>query len=264
MSRSIDKTVTVSAPPEAVWRALTDAEELKRWFPVDARVTPGAGGSIWISWGDGMEGEAPITAWEPGRRFQWTQDRGAVKMAVDFHIEGKGGTTVVRLVQSGFGDGPEWDDEFHMTSGGWSYFLQHLRWYLERHAGVPRDVLGLRDAVPLSRSEAFDRLIGPSGLSRERSLLSTPVGQRFETTTAAGDRISGTVLTASASTGQFGFTIRELNDAVLFLEMEPHEGGTRPGFWLSTYGLDVKQLADVRTRFAALYRGAFQTAERPV
>jgi len=33
-----------------------------------------------------------------------------VKLAIDFHVEAQGGKTVVRLVQSGFGAGPDWDD----------------------------------------------------------------------------------------------------------------------------------------------------------
>ncbi|HSR43367.1 MAG TPA: SRPBCC domain-containing protein [Longimicrobiales bacterium] len=59
----------IDAPAEAVWRALSDAEELRRWFPLDARVEPRPQGSIWPSWGPGCETEAPLHAWEPGRRL---------------------------------------------------------------------------------------------------------------------------------------------------------------------------------------------------
>ena len=233
MSRRIVKEVFVQAPPDVVWRALTDAEELKRWFPVDARVKPGLGGSIWISFGGGVEGEAPITAWEPNRRFEWTEARGAVKLAVDFQLEAKSGGTVVRLVNSGFGAGPDWDDEFHMTEAGWSYFLLQLRWYLERHRGQPRDLILFRELVPLTRAEALRRL-----------------------TTALGDRPSGTIVASSPDTGQMGFTISELDDAILFLEMEPARDGVRAGFWLSTWGLSADAVTRARERFGALYRSA--------
>jgi uncharacterized protein YndB with AHSA1/START domain len=233
VSRKIVKEVFVQAPPDVVWRALTDAEELTRWFPVDARVQPGKGGSIWISFGGGVEGTAPITEWEPNRRFEWTETRGAVKLAVDFQLEAKSGGTVVRLVNSGFGAGPDWDDEFHMTDGGWSYFMQHLRWYLERHRGTPRDLISFRERVPLTRAEAFRRL-----------------------TTALGDRLSGTIIAGSPDTGQMGCTIRELNDAILFLEMEPAPDGVRAGFWLSTYGLSADAVSQARKEYEALYRSA--------
>lgn len=261
MSRQIVKEVFIQAPPDVVWRALTEANELTRWFPVDARVRPGAGGSIWLSWGGGTEGEAPITAWEPNHRLQWTETRGAVKLAVDFHIEAKSGGTVVRLVNSGFGAGPDWDDEFHMTDGGWAYFTQHLRWYLERHPGTARDLTTFRESVTLTRGEAFLRLTGPGGLSKDDRLAAASPASAYETTTAHGDRLSGEILASSPDTGQLGLTIRELGDAVLFLEMEPSPEGARAGFWLSTYGLASDVLSRTRERFETLYRNALELAE---
>ena len=256
MSRSITKEVVVDAPPDVVWRTLTDAEELMRWFPVEARVEPGLGGSVWLSWGGGTEGTAPITCWEPGRRFGWTESREAHKLAVDFHIEGQGGRTVVRLVQSGFGDGPEWDDEFHMTQGGWNYFLEHLRWYLERHRGRPRDLICFREPIALSRPEALARLTRSLGLGGPEWIGAAAPGHRFSTRTASGDPAAGTVIAISGSTGQLGLTIDDLNHAVLFLEMEPATDGSRAGFWLSTYGLSAERLAQARERFGRLYREA--------
>jgi len=258
VSRKIVKEVFIQAPPDVVWRALTDAEELKRWFPVDARVQPGKGGSIWISFGGGVEGTAPITEWEPNRRFEWTETRGAVKLAVDFHLEAKSGGTVVRLVNSGFGAGPDWDDEFHMTEGGWAYFTQHLRWYLERHHGKPRDLITFREPVAMPRAEAFRRLTGPSGLSRDDRVATTPLGAAYETTTALGDRLSGTVIATSPGTWQLGLSIHELGDAILFLEMEPAPTGVRAGFWLSTYGLAADGIARAREQFENLYRTALE------
>lgn len=231
MSRSVIKEVFVAAPPDVVWKALTDARELTQWFPVEARVTPGVGGSIWISWGEGASGEAPITAWEPRRRFEWTETRGPVKLAIDFQLQPRDHGTVVRLVQSGFGDGPEWDDEFHMVTGGWAYFMAHLQWYLERHRGVPRELIGRRDKVPLSRDEAFARLL--------------TVVADFETTSVV----------MSPATCQAGFTIAALNDAILFIEVEPGKDSCRAGFWLSTYGLG-ERFAGVRTRLNAAYDSA--------
>jgi uncharacterized protein YndB with AHSA1/START domain len=256
VSRSIDKHVAIDAPIDVVWRAITEADELTRWFPVDARVEPGLGGTIWLSWGGGTEGTAPITAWEPERRFGWTESRGPHRLAVDFHIEGRGGATVVRLVQSGFGDGPEWDDEFHMTGGGWSYFLEHLRWYLERHRGRSRDLLSFRDAVPLARGEALARLTRSLGLGGREWVDAVNPGQRFSAVTASGDALAGTVLVASGPTGQLGLTLDDPNHAVLFLEMEPAQGGSRAGFWLSTYGLPPDGLSATRQRFGRLYHAA--------
>lgn len=232
MSRSVIEEVVIDATPDDVWRAITEGEGLRRWFPVDARVTPGLGGTIWLSWGEGMSGEAPITAWEPGRHLQWTEDRGPVKMAVDFHISTRDGQTVVRLVQSGFGDGPEWDGEFHMVSGGWAYFLANLAWYLTHHNGTPRDLLGYREPTALSRDAAYSSLC-----TLARQLGGVPFMERPET-------------------GQAGFRLAGLNQSLLFVEIEPGSPHVRGGFWLSTYGLTPDRLETLRTDIDAAYRRA--------
>ena len=256
MSRSIVQEVVIDAPADVVWRALTDAEELKRWFPIDARVEPRLGGSVWLSWGDGVEGTAPITSWEPERHFGWTETRGPHKLAVDFHVEARGGSTVVRLVHSGFGDGSDWDDEFHMTQGGWSYFIEHLRWYVERHHGTPRAVISFRDPVAMPRVDALARLTAALGLGDQAWIRSARSGESFATETVNGDRISGKLIAVSGATGQLGLMFEEMNGAILFLEMETAPGGVRAGFWLSTYGLPSDQLAGARTRFEGLYKRA--------
>ena len=65
--RAFEMSLDLAATPAEVWRALTEAEELVRWFPLQARVTPGAGGTMFWSWGDTGDWETRIDAWEPGR-----------------------------------------------------------------------------------------------------------------------------------------------------------------------------------------------------
>jgi uncharacterized protein YndB with AHSA1/START domain len=260
MSRSVSKEVFIDAPPDVVWNALTDAEQLTRWFPVRATVEGGAGGSISLSWGEGAEGKAPISVWEPGRRFGWTESRGAVTLAVDFHLQPQGGGTVVRLVQSGFGDGADWDAEYHMVQGGWAYFMEHLRWYLERHRGTPRDLVTFRDLVTTPVQDTFAQLTRALGLGHPDAWSSIEAGAPYEARTTDGDLLSGTVVSVQRETGQMGLTIEGLGHAILFLEMEPHPDGCRAGFWLSTYGLSPAELAAARARFSRLYTAALAGA----
>ena len=108
--RTIELETEFPGTPDDAWEVLTQADEIARWFPLEARVEPGVGGKVWLSWGPGMAGEAPIHVWEPGARFGWTENYGEdaegrpIEVTVDFHIEGRDGTTVVRLVQAGFSD----------------------------------------------------------------------------------------------------------------------------------------------------------------
>jgi uncharacterized protein YndB with AHSA1/START domain len=60
--RRTEREVEINRPIENVWKALTDANELARWFPLAARVTPGLGGKIFVSGGPAFEGEAEIVA----------------------------------------------------------------------------------------------------------------------------------------------------------------------------------------------------------
>ncbi len=71
----LEYEIEIAAPVEAVWKALTDATELVRWFPLEAEVKPGVGGTIRLSWGPDYDGTAPISIWEPLRRFQWKEAR---------------------------------------------------------------------------------------------------------------------------------------------------------------------------------------------
>lgn len=167
-TRSAEGSVEIDAPPERVWRALTEAAELERWFPLEARVEPGEGGSIFMSWKNEYAGESEILVWDPPRhlRTSWgAPDEGGPAQVTDYYIEGrKGGGTILRVVTSGFPTDSSWDDWVEGTRKGWRFELESLRRYLEDHDGEDREVVYLRRRVPLTREEAWGRLFGPGGL----------------------------------------------------------------------------------------------------
>lgn len=243
--RVIDLSVEIAASPQDLWRCLTDPEELARWFPLSARVEPGEGGSIWVSWGPGVEYGQRIQVWDPPRHLRTGEEAGPVQLAVDWHIEGKGGTTVLRLVHSGFGGGPEFDAMYEGVHAGWSYFLQNLRHYLEQHAGTPRRMVWARRQVRGPARAVMARLAGregfgiagveePAGTGVPDDLLP---GDRFGLSGLPVGRVEGEVLYHRPSFN-FAGTLEELNDALLFLEMEG--SGDDPwhaGVWISTYGV---------------------------
>jgi uncharacterized protein YndB with AHSA1/START domain len=258
-TRSILKEIFVDAPPAVVWDALTLAEELERWFPLRARVEGGADGRIWLSWGEGAEAEAPISVWEPERRFGWAMEFGGHRLAVDFHLEAKDGGTVLRLVHSGFDASAEWDAEYHMTVGGWSYFLENLRVYLERHRGVGRDLLWVRRVAAVPGPEAYDRLVRVIGLDAQSGLVSLEGGAQYDAMAHDGIRLEGRVIVCQPGM-QLGVTVENLDDALLFLEMELHASGSRPAVWLSTYGLEQERVARLRSWLERVYTEALPEA----
>ena len=72
-TRTIETEIEIDAPVEAVWKALTDADELANWFPLKSRVKPGVGGHVWTYFAEDMQWEVPIAAWEPNKylRLVW-------------------------------------------------------------------------------------------------------------------------------------------------------------------------------------------------
>src|SRR5262245_47401904 len=140
-TRSQEHEIEIDAPIEAVWKALTDAEELTRWFVEEARVTPGVGGRIWGSWGsEEQSGEKQIDDWQPGKRLVLSLLPSPVTemcagvtlqhpIVAEYTLETRGGKTVLRLVHSNIPDSPEWDGDHDGTNLGWWMFFTGLLQY---------------------------------------------------------------------------------------------------------------------------------------
>ena len=61
-TRTQQHEIVIDAPIEAVWKAISDGEELTRWFVEEATVEPGVGGTITISWGGDEKAQGRIDA----------------------------------------------------------------------------------------------------------------------------------------------------------------------------------------------------------
>lgn len=249
-TRKIETEIEIEAPIDAVWKAISEATELMRWLPLDARTKSGAGGGIWYSWGPPYEGESRIEIWDPPRRLRleggWAEpvegepprevEPGVpARIAMDYTLESAGGKTILRLVHSGFGAGNDWDDEYEGTRRGWMQEFLSLKHYLERHAGHDRKAVWARRRVAGSLDEASRRLLGPEGLNLE----GLEQGETFDRVTSQGDRLKGKVLVHRAPQ-DFIAILDDLNDAFLRVTVEKFSMPARhiePNIWLSTYGV---------------------------
>ncbi|MGH7475574.1 MAG: SRPBCC family protein [Longimicrobiales bacterium] len=166
--RSAAGEVEIAAPIERVWRALTEAAELERWFPLEARVEPGPDGSIYMSWKNEFAGESKILVWDEPYHLRTSWGFEAVEgeaQVTDYVLESRGGgRTVLRVITSGFPDDAQWDAWVEGTVRGWAFELRSLKHYLENYAGRDRTVVYLRRRVALNESEAWARLFGPGGV----------------------------------------------------------------------------------------------------
>jgi uncharacterized protein YndB with AHSA1/START domain len=242
--RRFEREMEIDAPPGEVWKALTDPEELTRWFPLKARVTPGEGGKIFLSWGPDCEGEARIVTWAPGRRLAWQEKWQEQVVQVEWTLEALGGKTILRLAQSGFAGESYWENEwFESTSFGWGLMLLGLQWALERHPGLERQIAWPRVKVSCSREEAYRRLVGAGGLFAENAAAVLLPGQEYALRTAAGEKWSGAVAFVQPPRG-FCVSVREMNDALLWLTIEGAPGKEEAQLWLSAFGIAPSEVLE--------------------
>lgn len=222
-TRAVEDEITIDAPVEVVWKALAEADELVRWFPLEARVEPGQGGSIWMSWKNEFQGASEILVWEPGVHLRaawgWHEDPNVVQVT-DYHLESRGGRTVLRVVTSGFPQDPTWDAWYEGTVRGWRFELGSLRHYLERHRGERREVVYLRRRVGPPQEAAFGRLLGSQGLDVTPGPDALEAGAPYAIAGPGGQRLSGTLLGATPPI-QVAGTVAELDDGLLRLSVEP-------------------------------------------
>jgi uncharacterized protein YndB with AHSA1/START domain len=263
-SRSYEKRFEVAAPAEAVWKAITEGDELARWFCQKAHCAPGVGGRQDIDWGGGVRGAQVITAWEEHVHLRTELERpelgeasAAEPYAIDWFLEQEGGVTRVRMVASGFGEGPGWDFEYDGTFHGWDLYHATLIHYLEHHRGeAPANVV-IYASLPVPRSEAWRQLMSPAGFVRDGSVAALEPGSAFRFVTSEGDLLEGTVRKYTYGSS-FAAEVANLNRAILVLELTSIPGrGDFLYLAVNTWGLAKHEVDALGARLKRVIHGLF-------
>jgi uncharacterized protein YndB with AHSA1/START domain len=112
----IDRSVEINAPVERVWRALTDAAEISRWFEVAIEGEYAQGRDVWMTSRHpdyaGMRFRVRVTEMTPPKRLVWRWHPGAVdpnldysrepETTVTFSLEPAAGGTRLTVAETGF------------------------------------------------------------------------------------------------------------------------------------------------------------------
>ena len=248
MKKTQTHEIEIRVPVEDAWRALTDPDELARWFAEEASIEPREGGAYQIGWEEGAVGRRRIAVWEPGRRLRLVGEPSPdgqlpldEPLVEDWVLEQRGGSTVVRLVESGFPDTGHWNGVYDSMELGWGLFFRGLRHYLERHRGRARVSRYFTARTARAPERVWTAVTGPDALAADGSL--PPAGERYEITTADGDRLSGEVVHHEPGRS-LQLTIEPLDDALLTLAVEGDDDETLAWGTVATFGEARHEPAD--------------------
>lgn len=161
--RVIDLEVEVPGTPEQVWEAIATGPGISSWF-IPMTVDEEIGGEVVMDFGELGSDTATVAAWEPPHRVVF-RGGGERPLAYEWLVEARSGDTcIVRLVNSGFGSGEDWDGEYHGMSEGWKIFLQNLRLHLTHFPGRTPHTVIPSVMVPGPRNVAWAELCERMGV----------------------------------------------------------------------------------------------------
>ncbi|HEX3450793.1 MAG TPA: SRPBCC domain-containing protein [Isosphaeraceae bacterium] len=273
-ARSYEKNFEVAAPVESVWKAITEGDELTRWFCQEARCEPDIGGQQHIDWGGGAKATGVITVWKPNSHLRTEAVRPDLDnsmsagtsepYATDWYLEHQGGVTRVRMVASGFGEGPDWDHEYDGTFHGWDMFHKTMKHYLEHHRGHASANVVLYAVLSVPPSEAWSRLMSAEGLIKSGSLGDLIIGAPFRFETSQSDPFAGVVHNYVPGK-TFSAMVENLNKAILNIELSSVPGqGHVLYVSLNTWGLPKPDVDALAAHLKAIVYGLFpQKTETP-
>ena len=188
--RTIDLSVEVPGTVEEVWEAIATGPGISSWF-IPHEVDGRPGGEVVLDFGSFGRETATVETWEPPHRVVFrgrTTERGP-GLAYEWLVEAAGGgSCVVRLVNSGFGPGEEWDADYDGMSTGWRIFLENLRLHLTHFRGQVARAVTPTAMTPGPGDVAWSRLCAALGVPDDLG-----PGDRFAPSADGAPRLAGRV-----------------------------------------------------------------------
>ena len=129
--KAVEKRIELDAPPERVWRAITDPAELSRWFGDSAELDLRPGGDGHMTWEKHGRFAVRVEVVEPPGHLVWSwmhEPGAAFQEAIATRVEWtlsprEGGGTVLELRETGFREPAHYD----ANTTGWDQELEELR-----------------------------------------------------------------------------------------------------------------------------------------
>jgi hypothetical protein len=177
-----------------------------------------------------MEVAERVAAWEPPHRVVFDGGDGVDGLAFEWLVEARdGGTCVVRLVNTGFGSGDDWDAQYDGMAEGWPLFLLNLRLHREHFAGRQATA-----ALPTAtwagpRDAAWKALVEALGLP---AVLDA--GHPARARAAGAPALAGAVVEAGAT--RIALVLDEPARGTAFVAVEGNGDQVSVSIWSYLYG----------------------------
>ncbi|WP_419918783.1 SRPBCC family protein [Candidatus Poriferisocius sp.] len=230
-SHSIELEVEVPGTAQQVWRAVATGPGISSWY-VPHTVEERAGGAAMASFGPGPEMQVPgrVAVWEPPRRVCFDGGEGAGGLAFEWTVEPRGGDRCgVRLVNTGFGTGGEWDAQYDGMVEGWGMFLLNLRLHMEHFVGQTATSMLPTAMGPGSRHEIWAALTAALGIPPAPG-----IGERIETRAAGVTAVGGTVVDTAPQ--RIALLLDSPAAGTGFVTVEAYGEQSGASVWLYLYG----------------------------
>jgi uncharacterized protein YndB with AHSA1/START domain len=192
-TRRLEVEVEVPGTPEQVWDAIATGPGITAWF-IPTEVEEREGGTLRMDHGPGMEMTSVVSAWDRPRRFAYeddwqpNEDVPARRIATEFLVEARSGNNcIVRVVQSGFETGADWDRAMESFESGWRQALESLRLYLTHFRGRRAAPIAANGTTTGSVDRVRAAFMDALGLGDARE------GERVATSGPGVPRLAGTV-----------------------------------------------------------------------
>lgn len=237
--RSLEFEVEVEGTPEEVWQAIATGPGISSWY-VPHQVEERPGGDTTSSFGPEPEMQIPgtVIAWEPPSRVLFSGVGDHATFAFEWLVEARdGGSCVVRLVNTGFGDGDDWDAQYDGMAEGWHLFLYNLQLHLQHFRGRHGRAMLPMTVLPGTPDTSWSHLVGSLGFPP-----SPQVGDRVSTAGTGAPPLSGTVL--HASSWRLAILLDEPAAGTAFVAAERMGDMTGASVWSYLYGDDRDALAE--------------------
>ena len=129
---TVTKERYIKATPERVFKALTEKQEVERWFMQEADIELKPGGTIRTNCAPGMGEHGKVKEVKPSQLFSFTWE-GAFSPApttLTFELRAEKDGTLVTFTHSGIGEGEGWE-AYATISKAWDAHLQDLTSWIE-------------------------------------------------------------------------------------------------------------------------------------